>query len=40
MRETKDGRLALLVYKAPDRLVACCGDAQPSTLKPTQAGVR
>lgn len=29
LRETPDGRLALLVYSAPDRLVACCGPHQP-----------
>lgn len=37
MRETKDGRLALLVYTALDRLVSCCGDEQPWTLMPTEA---
>ncbi|WP_248581222.1 SAV_915 family protein [Nocardioides sp. InS609-2] len=28
-RTTKDGRTALLVYSALDRLHACCGDDQP-----------
>lgn len=28
-RTTKDGRTALLAYTALDRLVACCGEAQP-----------
>jgi hypothetical protein len=28
-RTTTDGRTALLAYTALDRLVACCGDAQP-----------
>jgi hypothetical protein len=29
LRETPDGRLALLVYSSPDRLLACCGPNQP-----------
>ncbi|GAA3621576.1 hypothetical protein GCM10022223_43090 [Kineosporia mesophila] len=32
LRETKDGRLALLVYSAMDRLVALCGPEQPWTV--------
>lgn len=28
-RQTKDGRSALLVYSALDRLHACCGEEQP-----------
>ncbi len=35
-RETKDGRAALLVYSALDRLRACCGDEQPWFGLPTQ----
>ena len=31
-RRTKDGRLALMAYTALDRLVTCCGDAQPWVL--------
>jgi hypothetical protein len=34
-RTTRDGRLALLVYSALDRLRACCGDGQPWFLMPT-----
>ena len=34
-RTTGDGRLALLVYSALDRLHACCGDGQPWFLMPT-----
>jgi len=34
-RETKDGRTALLVYSALDRLYACCGDDQPWFGLPT-----
>jgi hypothetical protein len=36
LRETRDGRLALLVYSAMDRLVAHCGPAQPWTIMATQ----
>jgi hypothetical protein len=32
LRRTKDGRLALLVYSAMDRLIAHCGSAQPWTV--------
>jgi hypothetical protein len=35
LRPTRDGRLALLVYSAFDRLVTCCGDKQPWVVKPT-----
>lgn len=34
LRRTRDGRLALLVYSALDRLVDCCGDQQAWTLVP------
>jgi hypothetical protein len=29
LRRTRDGRVALLVYSALDRLVSCCGAEQP-----------
>jgi hypothetical protein len=29
LRETQDGRLALMVYSGPERLTACCGPHQP-----------
>ena len=32
LRVTRDGRLALLVYSAMDRLIAHCGPAQPWTV--------
>ena len=32
LRTTRDGRLALLVYSAMDRLIAHCGPAQPWTV--------
>jgi hypothetical protein len=32
---TKDGRVALLVYSALDRLITCCGDDQPWFTLPT-----
>lgn len=32
LRVTRDGRLALLVYSAMDRLVQHCGSAQPWTV--------
>lgn len=32
LRRTRDGRLALLVYTALDRLHRCCGDEQPWVL--------
>ncbi len=34
-RPTKDGRTALIVYSALDRLHACCGDDQPWFGLPT-----
>ena len=36
LRQTRDGRLALLVYSAMDRLIAHCGPAQPWTILATQ----
>jgi len=33
---TKDGRRAVLVYSALDRLHRCCGDDQPWFLLPTE----
>jgi hypothetical protein len=36
LRVTKDGRLALLVYSAMDRLIAHCGPAQPWTVMATK----
>jgi hypothetical protein len=35
LRPTRDGRLALLVYSALDRLVDCCGEGQPWVVMPT-----
>jgi hypothetical protein len=35
MRALEDGRVALLVYSAVDRLVAACGEHQPWALLPT-----
>jgi hypothetical protein len=35
LRPTRDGRLALLVYSALDRLVNCCGDKQSWVVMPT-----
>jgi hypothetical protein len=35
LRRTGDGRLALLVYSALDRLVSSCGGRQPWTVMPT-----
>ena len=35
MRETRDGRTALLAYSALDRLRHCCGDNQAWILMPT-----
>ena len=37
MRETKDGRVALLAYTALDRLLRCCGTGQPWVLATTPA---
>jgi hypothetical protein len=36
LRTTRDGRLALLVYSAMDRLIAHCGAAQPWTVMLTK----
>jgi hypothetical protein len=36
LRATRDGRLALLVYSAMDRLVAHCGPDQPWTVMATK----
>jgi hypothetical protein len=36
LRVTRDGRLALLVYSAMDRLVAHCGPHQPWTVMLTR----
>jgi hypothetical protein len=36
LRVTKDGRLALLVYSAMDRLIAHCGPEQPWTIMLTK----
>lgn len=35
LRETDDGRRALLAYTALDRLATCCGPEQPWVLYPT-----
>lgn len=35
LRETQDGRRALLAYTALDRLARCCGPDQPWVLYPT-----
>lgn len=35
MRETRDGRVALLAYSALDRLHSCCGANQPWVVMPT-----
>ncbi len=37
MRETRDGRVALLAYSALDRLQHCCGRNQPWLVMPTVA---
>lgn len=34
LRPTRDGRVALLVYSALDRLVTCCGTNQPWAVIP------
>lgn len=34
LRRTRDGKLALLVYSALDRLVTCCGEQQPWVVLP------
>ncbi|GAA5117926.1 SAV_915 family protein [Haloechinothrix salitolerans] len=36
LRQTRDGRTALLVYSALDRLKTCCGDQQPWMIMPTE----
>ncbi|WP_245666029.1 SAV_915 family protein [Actinoplanes subtropicus] len=36
LRVTRDGRLALLVYSAMDRLIKHCGPAQPWTVMLTK----
>jgi hypothetical protein len=35
LRQTREGRLALLAYTALDRLVDCCGAEQPWAVMPT-----
>lgn len=35
LRPTRDGRIALLVYSALDRLVNCCGPNQPWVVMAT-----
>ncbi|WP_441961246.1 SAV_915 family protein [Mycolicibacterium houstonense] len=35
MRQTRDGRTALLAYSALDRLHACCGEDQAWIVMPT-----
>ncbi|WP_306768845.1 SAV_915 family protein [Mycobacterium hubeiense] len=35
MRQTRDGRTALLAYSALDRLQYCCGDDQAWIVMPT-----
>ncbi|MGH3927517.1 MAG: SAV_915 family protein [Pseudonocardiaceae bacterium] len=35
LRQTRTGKLALLVYSALDRLVTCCGEQQPWVVLPT-----
>jgi hypothetical protein len=41
LRPARDGRLALLVYSALDRLVTCCGDKPPATAaRPASARFR
>ncbi len=35
-RQTKEGKTALLVYSALDRLVDCCGEHQPWIVMPTR----
>ncbi len=35
-RQTKEGKTALLVYSAMDRLIDCCGDQQPWVVMPTK----
>lgn len=37
LRRTRDGKLALLVYSALDRLRTCCGPAQPWVVVSTEA---
>lgn len=35
LRQTRDGRMALMAYSALDRLKYCCGDQQPWLVIPT-----
>lgn len=35
MRQTRDGRLAMMTYSALDRLKYCCGEDQPWMVVPT-----
>lgn len=35
LRQTREGKLALLAYSALDRLVTCCGEQQPWVVLPT-----
>ncbi|MGH3948548.1 MAG: SAV_915 family protein [Pseudonocardiaceae bacterium] len=35
LRRTRDGRMALMVYSALDRLIECCGAEQPWVVVPT-----
>ena len=35
LRRTREGKLALLVYSALDRLIICCGEQQPWVVLPT-----
>ncbi|MGH3451392.1 MAG: SAV_915 family protein [Haloechinothrix sp.] len=35
LRQTRDGRMALMAYSALDRLKYCCGEQQPWLVMPT-----
>jgi hypothetical protein len=35
LRQTREGKLALLAYTALDRLIDCCGPEQPWAVLPT-----
>ncbi|MQA61725.1 MAG: hypothetical protein GEU86_09565 [Actinophytocola sp.] len=35
LRQTRDGRMALMAYSALDRLKYCCGEQQPWIVMPT-----
>ncbi|MBF6354041.1 hypothetical protein IU449_05655 [Nocardia higoensis] len=37
LRRTREGKIACLAYSALDRLIACCGEAQPWMWTPTVA---